>query len=133
MKRNSLPQLSLGKLSKGERLYLERRRRGESTTEAAARYGVGRNKFANWERERDAVSDAPSVSLKSEPKPHEACQILRRRAGLEISELAEQVGVSRYWLRQMESGQVSVSRLVQHWAGRQRPWKRSEALAQQTA
>jgi len=48
-------------------------------------------------------------------KPHEAAVTMRRRWGFKRTELAKQIGVSCWWLTQMERGRVNPKRLVEFW------------------
>jgi hypothetical protein len=47
---------------------------------------------------------------------HEACFILRRRAGLKQEVVARRMGVCRFWFYSMERGDVSAEELVAFWA-----------------
>ena len=46
---------------------------------------------------------------------HEQCFLLRRRAGETAAEVAEEMGVSRYWLSRMERGTAPVETLAIYW------------------
>ena len=106
--------LLLRDCTNGERLLLERRRRRQSQRKAANRHGVTRYCYRQWEAGID--ESGPRVPLQR-LRPHEACFLLRRRAEIPLHKLARRMGISRWWLCQMEYGRESASRLVGFWNG----------------
>lgn len=48
-------------------------------------------------------------------KEYEVFLILRRRNGMTQQELADKLGVTRYWLSKMEAGTVNCDRLREFW------------------
>ena len=102
----------LGRLTTGEKLLLDRRRRGERQAEAAGRMKVTRVVYGRWERDRDP--GAPKVLL-GRLQPHERCLIYRRRAGLTQARVADDLGCCRWLINQMESGEAPCDTLAWYW------------------
>lgn len=105
-------------LSSGERLFLDRWRRGQGQRAAAKEYGVGLYTYRLWEEDKEAVTtdfDPPAIGHMTEA---EGYVIMRRRRGLGTIEAAEKIGVSRFWLREMEAGRAPIDRLREFWNGR---------------
>lgn len=46
---------------------------------------------------------------------HERCYLYRRRLSLTQEQVAESMGVSRYWLNCMERGKASADKLIAFW------------------
>lgn len=84
---------------------------------AAAEYGVGRNTYIKWERDDFDTTMVPerfpAIGHVTEP---EAFVILRFRSGWLVSEVAQAIGCSRYWVNQMERGKAPIARLRDFWA-----------------
>jgi hypothetical protein len=102
----------LGELKRAEKLLLERRRKNETQGEAAARYEVSHNRYGLWERGR--LPDIPKVVI-VEIKPHERCLLYRRRANVTQARVAGEMKICRWWLNQMERGDVDCSSLIEYW------------------
>jgi transcriptional regulator with XRE-family HTH domain len=103
----------LEKLSKGERLLIQRRRRKQSQSEAAKRLGVSYSRYSQWERDL-FMEGSPSVKV--EPlKAHECCLLYRRRAKFTQERVAKDMGVCRWWLNQMERGAAPCDELIGYW------------------
>lgn len=102
-------------LTKGQRLRVDRQRRGETQRQAAKRLDVAHKRYRYWEWD-EYTWDAPRVKL-GRLAPHERCLLLRREAGLSQRELAEAIGVTRQYLNKMEAGKTSCRRLVEYWHG----------------
>lgn len=101
-------------LTAGERLLIDRRREGQSQRQAAESWAVSRYQYRLWEVKGE---DTPSVDLGTVWN-HEKCYIKRLRAGIEQRDLAERIKVSRWWLCQMEHGEVGSKVLVDYWSGK---------------
>ena len=116
-------------LTAAERLLIERRRAGETKEEAAAAYGVSAYRYNRWEAGHD-VDTAPAPAL-GRLAFFEGSFLQRRRDGVSLAEFAELVGVSRWWLTQMEVGAVADDRLREHRAkdGRVQERDRESAAA----
>lgn len=105
------------KLKPHERLAIERRRRDESQTEAAKRYGVTLYEYRQWELGNGKLPARAGASVRR-IEPFEECFIQRTRMqGLSAGMLAKDVGCSRWWLTQMERGQQQPEALVAFWRG----------------
>lgn len=101
------------KPSKGESLFLGRRRANLKQAEAAEKYGVHVDIYREWEADR-RTADQPWQRL-GNIKLHEKCVILRRRAKLTQRALAEKMGCTRLWVNQMENGDAPAVRLRDYW------------------
>lgn len=99
----------------GEKFLVDRRRRGETQTEAAARLGIPVRRVRRWETGNDA--DAPPIQIRT-ILPHEACLVLRRREGRTIEDVAADAGISAWWVCQIEQGEAPAKRLVRYWTQR---------------
>jgi len=101
-------------LTTGERVLILRRRKQESQQAASERHGVSLYRFRQWETDEE---QAPKVAL-GRLERCESCFVRRKRSGMPLHELASQMGVSRWWLIQMEHGKQSADALVAFWDGR---------------
>ena len=98
-------------LSSSERLKVWRRRLDKTQVQAAESHGV-----TTWEYrllERGARS-APTVIIGS-LQPHEACAVMRWRSGYSRKDIARWVGISPWWVTQMERGRIDSDRLINFW------------------
>ncbi len=102
----------LGRLSRGERLITDRRRRKETQTAAAARLDTNPFTYGQWERDAD---EGPSITSVQPLRMHERCLLYRRRAGKHQFEVARGLGRSRWWVNQMERGLVPCEELLSYW------------------
>ena len=110
---NPPEMLTTKELTLGERLLIERRRLDQNQTEAAKAYGVSEWTYRQCESDEYERIPAPPVGR---IEPREACMLMRRRAGMQRTELAEKLKISCWWLTQMEHGSVSAERLVKFWS-----------------
>ncbi len=102
----------LGLLSRGERLIIDRRRRKESQSCAAARLGTSTCIYGRWERDDE---DGPSIRSVRPLRIYEQCLLYRRRTDMTQDEVARQLGRSRYWVNQMERGIRPCEELLSYW------------------
>lgn len=102
-------------ITTGERLLIERRRNNESQDAAAGRHGVSRYRYRLWESDQAEGGRQPRCARLGLLRDYEGCYIRRRRAGLSVAALATKVGVSAWWVTQMEHGDVPADRLVAWW------------------
>ena len=102
-------------LTDGERLLLERKRRHQTQSEAAARYSVSPKLYGLWERDQREV---PFTFRKKVFKmvQYERCLIRRRREDLTQAAVAKEMGCSRWWLNRMEQGQAPAGELAWYWS-----------------
>lgn len=105
--------LSTSDLSRAEKLYLKRKRMGLTQVEMSVDCGVSLNEYRGMES--DAVGTRPPYVALGTLEDREVYVILRHRSGLSSSEIAEEIGVSTYWLRQMEGGDAPIKRLQAYW------------------
>lgn len=95
-------------------MFLDRFRRNVGQRAVADGYGVGLHTYRAWEDDVEVTTSCPKVVV-GRIEPHERCRLLRRREGLEADEVAEAIGVSRWWLRRMERGDAPLDRLFDYW------------------
>jgi len=102
-------------LSVGESHLISRRRSGLSQQEMADFCGITRNFYGEVERDQIECSNLGRSSVES-LKLNEKMLLARRRAELTQGEVAAEIGVTRYWLNQMEIGAAPVSEdLTKFW------------------
>ena len=103
----------LGRLSCGERLIIDRRRRNETQEAAGKRHG-GWSAFTygGWEQDNGA---GPLIRPVERLKMHERCLLYRRRAGTSQAEIARDLGRSRWQVNQMERGEIPCDELLSYW------------------
>lgn len=100
------------KLTRGEILVIRRRRANVSQTDAAIRWGVGRKLYSKWELDE---IQGPDVDLVEPLEAWERAFIHRRRAGMSRATLARALGLSEFWITQMERGREPCDRLTEYW------------------
>ena len=98
--------------TKGEALFVWRRRAEMNQVDAAEELGVSPDKYREWEADRGG--DIPRKAV-GQLKDYEAYTLLRRRKKMTQDEVARRIGVSRLWVHQMEAGQGPIERLAQFW------------------
>lgn len=101
------------KPTKGESLYVWRRRSRFNQSQAAKAFKRHVDVYRDWEADR-RTKDQPYKPLGALKLP-EVCVLRRRRAGLTQRELASRLGCTRLWIIQMESGEAPLDRLRQYW------------------
>jgi DNA-binding XRE family transcriptional regulator len=85
-------------------------------TQQAETLGLNRSQYGELERSDDpAPKDTFTKTLPL--APHERCLLYRRRLGYTQKDVAQAVGVSRWWCNLMERGAVSPGLLVKFWEG----------------
>lgn len=96
-------------------MLISRRRSGLSQDEMARANGVTRNFYGEVERDQSEYQGMNFCEV--EPlEVNEKIMLCRRRSSMTQGEIAEQIGVTRYWLNQMEIGTAPVSPdLVKFW------------------
>ncbi len=102
----------LGRLSCGERLIIDRRRRKETQAVAAKRLYTTPFIYGQWERDED---EGPSIRSVRPLRMHEKCLLYRRRNGMSQDQVAREADRSRWWLNQMERGLVPCKELLTYW------------------
>lgn len=110
-----MPDNGLGELERltaGEALLIDRRRRDESQLAAAGRLGVTHSMYGKFER--DVVVSACPPKIKT-LKVNERCLLYRRRVGKTQEAVAKGLKICRWWLNQQERGQVPCDELLWYW------------------
>ncbi len=101
----------LGQLSRGERLLIDRRRRGETQGQAAERHNTTHFMYGKCERD---VVDGPAIKIAA-LRVFECCLLYRRRAGFTQAQVAGELNRCRWWVNQMERGEMPCDELVWYW------------------
>jgi len=105
--------LKTSDLTRGEKLYIKRMRLGLSQIEMSVDLGVIHSQYRAMEQ--DVLCSAPAYVTIGKLLEREAYAIMRRRSGLNKTELAQDMGVDIFWLRQMERGDAPIKRLAEYW------------------
>lgn len=113
----------------GERLWLQRKMAKRTLRQEARRIGVNHNYYSEMERDR---RDPPAHVAASLPFPTAyagpfALQLMRRRAGVRLPELAKRLGVTRLTILKWE--RAADPRLVEFWTKDGLWLKKKERLA----
>tara|TARA_R110002167_G_scaffold79897_12_gene220004 strand:+ start:86 stop:418 length:333 start_codon:yes stop_codon:yes gene_type:complete len=98
-------------LTNGERLLILRRREGATKADTAAGCGASLYQYGRWENDKEDGPRAKTGRLAY----REQSFLMRRRAGVSVAAFAQLLGVSPWWLRQMEAGEAPDGRLRAHW------------------
>ena len=109
-----MPNNGLGELERltiGEKLLINRRRKGKSQTSSAKFHQVSQSTYGRWERDEEI---GPKV-MASGLRPHERCLLYRRRAGCTQQQVAEDLDVCRWWINKMERGLTTCDQLLWYW------------------
>lgn len=100
-------------LTNGESWFLHRRSLGFRQEEMAARLKISHYSYKMIEYDRvDTPVLVPAIKVL---RPHEVCAICRRRAGISQLKIAKALKVSRWWLVQMENGDIDCAPLLKWW------------------
>jgi len=104
----------LGQLKDHERILIKRKRLGNTQNQEAKRLGVSRYKYRKWEK-GDLDKDTIVPKRLSNLGIFEICFLLRKRNNLTITKLAQEIGVSKTWICDMELGTAPIGDLVKYW------------------
>lgn len=98
----------------GERIFIARRRLGQTQLQRAQHFGVSLPVYCAWERDE---GEPPKRVLPrfSKLAAYEACVLLRRRAGKLQREVAKKLKCSRFHLNKMERGLAPCEDLLAYW------------------
>lgn len=108
--------LTTNELTVGERLRVARRREGLTQAQMAEDLGIPFNTYRRIEDDTETGWTLPSMPL-GKLQEHEIYAVLRRRERMTLDDLADRVGLSKWWLCQIERGKVPASeQLVDYWA-----------------
>ncbi len=102
----------LGRLSCGECLLIDRRRRKETQNVAAQRLGISPFLYGCWERDD---KECPRIRSVGRLSSYDRCLLYRRRANMSQDEVASQLGRCRWWINQMERGLKPCDELISYW------------------
>lgn len=99
-----------------ERLYIHRLRTGKSQSSFALEHGIDYTLYRHIEKgwARDSA-DLFNICQDLELIPREQAIILRRRTGQTQTAIARQMGITRGWLVQMETGKGNSNSLISYW------------------
>lgn len=106
--------LTTPQLTPSERLLVYRRRRGLTQTQAAEVWGA-----TEWHYRMMEAGNRPAACPKvyiGKLKPYESAFLSRRRLRIKRTTLAVMIGISCWWLTQMERGRVNPKRLIEFWS-----------------
>ncbi len=101
----------LEKLTIGERLLIDRRRRGETQREAALRNAIAPYTYGQWERDEEIGPEVKVGSLET----YERCLLYRRRSSVYQFQVANALKRSRFWINLMERGEAPCDELLWYW------------------
>lgn len=101
-------------LTNGEKLRIYRRREQSTQAATAKDCGLPLGAYKKLERDEECNWDLPAPSL-GKLEDHEKCVVLRMRKGLTQQQLADKIGVTKWWLCLMEQGEAPVATLLDHW------------------
>lgn len=111
-------------LSPGERLFIDRRRRGLTMAAAAKRHKVSQWRYQQWEHDMPTEEPlAPSVTL-GELTKGECCTLARRRKRASIHEVGAAIGLSHVTVIKYEASDADANPLYDWWARRGWPGQR---------
>jgi hypothetical protein len=105
--------LRSSQLTKGEKLYIHRKRLRFTQFQMAVRCGVCLAEYRSMELDEEGTT--VGYHTIAPIKEREVYATLRRRQGITKSELAREIGVSAYWLGRMEEGAAPVATLAKFW------------------
>jgi len=96
-----------------EKLFLARRRAGETLPAAAARLGVPLKEYVAMEK---GTNPTPRKHLSALGKVsvEERCLLTRRRQGRTLANVAAELGLCVFTVRRMEQGRINSERLAKH-------------------
>lgn len=105
--------ITIEDLSRGERLFLLRRRLGETQAQTAKRHGLGLVTYSKMERfNLHFPGEIPKIETLAD---YEFCVIARRRKKVKQRDLTAELKVCKLWLVMMETGRISAEKLVKFW------------------
>ena len=98
------------RLTPGEKLWLNRRAKGVHQTEMARLYGVALDRYRAWE---EGIGDVPVVRMTLVSLSlGDLCDIHRRRLGLTLRQIAEDLGMGLTWVYKASLGHNGAERVV---------------------
>jgi len=106
------------RLTPGERLRILRRREGKTQAQAAKAMDMPLSTYKAAEAGEDTPTWEIAVGEVGRLTDAEFCYISRRRKGLTLDDLAEQVGLSKWTICLMERGRAPIATLLDYWMTR---------------
>ena len=105
--------VSVGKIYNSEYLFIKRLRLKFNQVEMAKEYGISRHLYS----EIELGLKVPNFWVEQFNFNYvEKCILLRRRKGWKQGQLANKLGITRTWLRLMETGGRNPARLIEYWS-----------------
>ncbi len=99
-----------------EKFFIKRFRLNINQTEVADYFGLTRHEISKIELGQ-LGPPIPGLEFKGIKLTRvEICIILRRREGLNHTQLSGKMGVSRTWVSHMETGRSNPARLIEYWS-----------------
>ena len=105
--------VSITKVKPHEYLFIDRIKRKFNQTKYASRVGCTRHQYSEIELGLKIPNFWVEEFILTEV---EKCILLRRRLGCKQGELANIIGVTRTWIRLMETGGRNPARLIEYWS-----------------
>ena len=100
----------LGLLTKGEHLFLQRRRLGLTQVEMAEY-----KSFTHWSYVKKEESKKKETGKLIRLTPFETCLLYRRRTGFTQAQVAAEMGITRKAVNKMERGIIPCDELIWYW------------------
>ena len=104
--------ISIMQIEPFEYLYAWRKRLKINQVEMAEKLGIDRHELSEIELGKSIVIGPIDITLTEVEK----CILLRRRKGWKQGQLADILGVTRTWIRYMETGGRNPARLIEYWS-----------------
>ena len=105
--------VSITKVEPREYLFIDRIKRKLNQTQYASRMGCTRHQYSEIELGLRLPWFWVEKLILTEV---EKCILLRRREGLKQGQLANIIGITRTWVRLMETGGRNPARLIEYWS-----------------
>ena len=105
--------VSITKVKPNEYLFIKRSRLKINQIRMATQLGITRHQYSEIELGLKIPSFWVEELILTEV---EKCILLRRRLGYKQGELANIIGVTRTWIRFMETGGRNPARLIEYWS-----------------
>lgn len=106
--------LSTSQLTNGEKLFILRRRDGNTQAREAALRNLPLSAYKKLEGDEECAYSLTAGKV-GKLLDYEACVAQRRRKGLSLDILAEKIGLTKWWLCQIERGKAPVDSLFRFW------------------
>ena len=101
------------KLTKSEKLYLNRKRNNLTQAQMAHKCGVGLTKYSAMEL---GLIEVEFKVYDLKPTKVEEFVLLRRRKGKTQTDLASELGYTKAWINKIEKGLAKTDLLERYWS-----------------